>query len=118
MRAMRIVVLLLATMAAMLFARGMGSVVRPASRRAPKAVQALKPRAMEFRDVAAGMGLTVANRYGGVLRKRTIFEMTGNRVAIVDFDNDGHPDIFLSDGKTPLLYRKRRNWTFENMTPR
>src|SRR3989442_5562666 len=97
MRAMRIVVLLLATMAAMLLAQGMGSGVRPASRPAPKAVQALKPRAMEFRDVAAAMGLTVANRYGGGLRKRTILEMTGNGGAIVDFDNDRHPGNFLAD---------------------
>src|SRR5262245_92087 len=116
MRAMRIAIFLFASIAAMLLAQGMGSGVRPASRPAPKAVRALKPPAMDFRDVAASMGLTVANRYGGVLAKRYILEMTGNGVAIVDFDNDGHPDIFLADGKAPLLYRNRGNGSFENVT--
>jgi hypothetical protein len=62
---------------------------------------------MEFRDIAAAMGVVARNRYGGVHTKRWILEMTGNGVAILDVDNDDRPDILFPDGKAPILYPNR-----------
>jgi hypothetical protein len=39
-------------------------------------------------------------------------------VAIGDYDNDGHPDIYLNNFGTNLLFRNRGDGTFENTTAR
>jgi hypothetical protein len=44
--------------------------------------------------------------------------MTGNGLAIFDFDNDDHPDILFADGKSPILYRNRGKGTFEDVSAR
>ena len=51
-------------------------------------------------DVAAEAGITVRNVNGSVESKRYIIESTGSGVAIVDYDRDGWPDIFLVNGST------------------
>jgi enediyne biosynthesis protein E4 len=51
-----------------------------------------------FVDVAARAGLTVRNVNGGTEQKRYIVESTGSGVAILDYDRDGWPDIFLVNG--------------------
>ena len=51
-----------------------------------------------FADVAAKAGITVRNTNGGVDSKRYIIESTGSGVAILDYDRDGWPDIFLVNG--------------------
>ena len=51
-----------------------------------------------FEDVAPHAGLTVVNVNGGVASKRYILEATGSGVAILDYDGDGFPDIFLVNG--------------------
>jgi len=51
-----------------------------------------------FVDVAAQAGITVRNVNGGVESKRYIIESTGSGVAILDYDRDGWPDIFLVNG--------------------
>lgn len=91
--------------ALLLFAQGMGSGGRIPSLPPSRAIRELKPPAFEFRDIAAQAGLTFRNNYGGEKTKRYILEMTGNGVAVVDYDNDGHPDLVFADGKAPLLYR-------------
>src|SRR5260370_15051563 len=63
---------------------------------------------VEFRDVAAAAGLTAPNVYGGVNTKKYILEMTGNGVAIFVFDNEGRPDLFLTQG-TRLEGNPRRS---------
>jgi hypothetical protein len=51
-----------------------------------------------FEDVAAQAGIQVVNINGGVDSKRYILEATGSGVAILDYDGDGLPDIFLVNG--------------------
>ncbi len=43
-------------------------------------------------------GITVRNVNGSVESKRYIIEATGSGVAILDYDRDGWPDIFLVNG--------------------
>jgi hypothetical protein len=52
-----------------------------------------------FVDVAAKAGITVRNVNGSATNKRYIVEATGSGVAIIDYDNDGWPDIFLVNGQ-------------------
>jgi enediyne biosynthesis protein E4 len=53
-----------------------------------------------FVDVAAKAGIIVRNVNGSVDSKRYIIEATGSGVAILDYDRDGWPDIFLVNGTT------------------
>ena len=53
-----------------------------------------------FVDVAAKAGILVRNVNGSVDSKRYIIEATGSGVAILDYDRDGWPDIFLVNGTT------------------
>ena len=53
-----------------------------------------------FVDVASRAGIIVRNVNGSVESKKYIIESTGSGVAIVDYDNDGWPDIFLVNGTT------------------
>jgi hypothetical protein len=53
-----------------------------------------------FIDVAAKAGITVRNVNGSIESKRYIIEATGSGVAILDYDRDGWPDIFLVNGTT------------------
>src|SRR5262245_5039085 len=52
----------------------------------------------DFRDLAAAAGLTARTVIGGEHAKDYILETTGGGVAILDYDNDGWPDIFLVNG--------------------
>ncbi len=56
--------------------------------------------ALVFRDVAAQMGITGRNTYGGVSNKDYILETTGNGVAIFDYDSDGYNDVLIVNGTT------------------
>ncbi len=51
-----------------------------------------------FVDVAKEAGITVRNVNGSDTNKLYIVESTGSGVAILDYDNDGWPDIFLVNG--------------------
>jgi len=80
-----------------------------------------------FMDVALKAGITVRNVNGGVESKRYIIESTGSGVAIIDYDRDGWPDIFLVNGSTlpntkmakpPTnhLFRNNHDGTFTDVT--
>ncbi len=81
-----------------------------------------------FQDLASPAGLTAINVNGGVESKRYILEATGSGVAILDYDSDGWPDIFLvngtylhpADGKgaapTSHLFHNNRDGTFTDVT--
>ncbi len=53
-----------------------------------------------FIDVAGQAGLRMENVNGGIDTKKYIIETTGSGVAILDYDKDGWPDIFLVNGTT------------------
>jgi hypothetical protein len=82
-----------------------------------------------FVDVAANAGITVKNVNGGVETKKYIVESTGSGVAILDYDHDGWPDIFLVNGTelpgsggkagggaTSHLFRNNHDGTFTDVT--
>lgn len=51
-----------------------------------------------FVDEAAQAGLNARNVNGSASNKQYIVEATGSGVAILDYDNDGWPDLFLVNG--------------------
>jgi len=81
-----------------LLPQGMGSPVKAVARPSPAARSEVPAPPIDYRDIAPSLGLTAPNVYGGESKKRYILEMTGNGVAVVDYDNDGSPDLFFVDG--------------------
>ena len=84
-------------------------------------------RPVRFTDVAgkAGIGIRLTN--GGTETKKYIFESTGSGVALIDYDRDGYPDIFLVNGNrtgafapgsepTNHLFHNNRDGTFTDVT--
>ncbi len=83
---------------------------------------------MVFEDVTARTALKQFLEVGGDKAKNYILECTSGGVAILDYDNDGKPDIFLLNGgsmnalegkeKMPksALYHNLGNWKFEDVT--
>ena len=80
-----------------------------------------------FEDRSARSGITFVLRNSATPEKHQIETMVGG-VAILDFDHDGHPDIFFTNGASQpslektgpsfynRLYRNRGDWTFEDVT--
>src|ERR1700682_5558125 len=64
----------------------------------PYSSRDLHPGPAWFVDVAQEAGLRMQNVNGGVTTKKYIIETTGSGVAILDYDHDGWPDIFLVNG--------------------
>ncbi len=78
-------------------------------------------------DVAPNAGITVRNVNGSETNKRYIVEATGSGVAILDYDNDGWPDIFLVNGReltasrgpvqpTSHLFHNNHDGSFSDVT--
>ena len=96
------------------------------TQRAVKQVETtLPPIDADFRDVAVEAGLTGVTVSGSEAKKDYILEATGNGVAILDFDNDGRPDVFLPTAAsfggdqptaTNRLYRNLGGLRFEDVT--
>ena len=108
--------------------RGQGMVSRKAETRPSPLTRAARaaPK-IWLEDVAAGAGLTFRHVSGDPVNKTYLIESTGSGVAILDFDNDGLPDIFLVNGAkwryakgepppTSRLFRNRGNLRFEDVT--
>ncbi|MHB1556549.1 MAG: CRTAC1 family protein [Isosphaeraceae bacterium] len=83
---------------------------------------------IRFRDVAADAGVLFRFETGA-RGKHDLVEIMGGGVGIIDFDNDGLPDIYLGNGgpigdasgrPDPVcrLYRNRGGWRFEDVTDR
>jgi enediyne biosynthesis protein E4 len=83
---------------------------------------------VQFLDVAREAGLNAPNVWGGVDHKRYILEAKGSGLAFFDYDHDGWPDIYLTNGtrlganwpagKAPTshLYKNNRDGTFTDVT--
>ncbi len=82
-----------------------------------------------FVDVAAKAGITVRNVNGNIENKQYIIESTGSGIAIIDYDRDGWPDIFLVNGTslspadpkapdkpTSHLFHNNHDGTFTDVT--
>jgi enediyne biosynthesis protein E4 len=89
--------------------------------------KAVKPAPVHFEDIAKQAGLNALNVYGGDSHKEFIIETTGNGALILDYDNDGWPDIFLpsgstvngfagTDAPTGHLYHNNHDGTFSDVT--
>ncbi len=87
-----------------------------------------KDAPMVLEDVTAQTLLKDFRCVAGAAGKEYILEATACTVAILDFDNDGKPDIFMLNGSTinaelgkekapkSALYRNLGNWKFEDVT--
>ena len=82
-----------------------------------------------FVDVAPNAGLSMRNVNGGVDTKKYIIETTGSGVAVIDYDQDGWPDLFFANGAakgtgrtsvpggpTGHLYHNNHDGTFTDVT--
>jgi hypothetical protein len=79
---------------------------------------------VQFNDVAAEAGITFRHENGASAEKH-MFETFGSGVGVIDFDNDGWPDLFFANGadlghgkRSPgnALYRNLGNGKFEDVT--
>jgi len=79
---------------------------------------------VQFSDVAAEAGITFRHENGASPEKQ-LFETFGSGVGVMDFDNDGWPDLFFANGadlahgkRSPgnALYRNLGNGKFEDVT--
>ncbi len=116
--------------AGLCFGLAVSAVASAADAQAVYPASAEHPTPAWFVDVAAKAGITVRNVNGGAEIKRYIVEATGSGVAIIDYDNDGWPDIYLvngtelnADGKRPAdasatghLFHNNHDGTFTDVT--
>jgi hypothetical protein len=96
------------------------------SRRTAGIVDEKAPRV--FDDVTPQTALKDFNCSSGSKEKNYIIEATACTVAVIDYDNDGLPDIFLLNGSTvnaelgketaprSALFHNLGNWKFEDVT--
>lgn len=80
-----------------------------------------------FAETARRAGLTAFHHRSGTPEKNYILEVTGSGLAILDYDNDGWPDIYLVNGSTfdtlkgkeipprAALFHNNRDGTFTNV---
>jgi hypothetical protein len=78
-----------------------------------------------FRDISAQAGIHFTHN-NGAFGKKYLPETMGPGCAFIDYDNDGWPDIFLTNGQnwpghagpatTPKLYHNNHDGTFSDVT--
>jgi hypothetical protein len=84
---------------------------------------------VHFTDVAKKAGIDARLVNGEEGTKKYIFESTGSGVALIDYDHDGYPDVFLINGSrlagfaatsapTNHLFHNNRDGTFTDVTVR
>jgi hypothetical protein len=71
----------------------------------------------DFRNIAESAGLVHSFPNGGDVTKKYIIETTGSGAAMVDYDNDGLPDLFVisGDGGRNRLYHNLGNDRFQDV---
>src|SRR5579884_2209620 len=74
--------------------------------------------APSFRDIARQAGLTRVFPNGGDTAKQFIIETTGSGVAMIDYDNDGFPDLFVisGEGGSNRMYHNEGGGRFRDVT--
>ena len=81
--------------------------------------------AIFFEDRGLKAGLNAPVTYGEEKQQKYILESTGTGLALLDYDDDGHPDIFVVNGTTrnlkgnppsSMLYHNRGNGSFVEVT--
>jgi hypothetical protein len=74
----------------------------------------------QFRNIAREAGLTDSFPNGGTSSKEYIIETTGSGIALIDYDNDGLPDLFVLSGKggTNRMYHNEGHDHFRDVTDR
>jgi enediyne biosynthesis protein E4 len=94
---------------------------------APYPADTVHPPPAWFVNVAPQAGVQMDNVNGDLNTKKYIIETTGSGVAIIDYDRDGWPDIYLVNGDTldrsekhpsGHLYHNNRDGTFSDVTLR
>jgi len=91
------------------------------------ALLSLLPGQIQFTDQAERAGLKDVFICGDNQKKKYIIETLGTGVALIDYDNDGYPDLFavtasrldgFPKGQEPTnhLYRNNRDGTFTDVT--
>jgi enediyne biosynthesis protein E4 len=84
-------------------------------------------RRWRLTDITAASGITHSTLSGDPDRKDYIFEVKGGGVGALDYNGDGWVDLVFSQGSSmerwrkgdnpgPVLYRNRRDGTFEDVT--
>lgn len=92
----------------------------------PDSLTDASSNAFEFVDVAAEVGLKFSYDCGSQHEDRTyLYEATGGGIGVVDFDLDGWPDLYLTDGgglpfdqgpcKSSVLYRNLGGKQFQQV---
>jgi hypothetical protein len=71
-----------------------------------------------FVNIASQAGLRDVFPNGGSMTKQWILETTGSGIAIIDYDNDGLPDIFVlsGEGGSNRMYRNEGHDRFRDVT--
>jgi len=95
----------------------------PALPQAPKSTAG--DASITFRDITARAGIHFVHN-NGAFGKKYLPETMGPGVALIDYDNDGWPDIFVVNGtdwpgraskhSTPKLYHNNHDGTFTDVT--
>ena len=111
--------------------QGMGGVSTGAARTyaSRRTINITDPKApVVFEDVTAQTALARFKHRSGNVAKDYILEAPSGGVAVLDYDGDGLPDIYLLNGSTiaamqgkekpprAALYRNLGNWKFEDVT--
>lgn len=111
-------------------AQGMGvSTGTPMNYSSRRTIGITDPKApVVFEDVTDKTALASFRHRSGTTQKDYIFETTSGGAAILDYDSDGLPDVFLLNGSTvpasegkekaprSALFRNLGNWKFEDVT--
>ncbi len=109
-------------------AAGVFSPIFDAEHRPITAGGTVKTGPIVFNDIAQKAGLTTWRHVMGSPDKRYILESIGSGVALIDYDNDGWPDIYLVNGSTQAaidgkampphaaLFHNNHDGTFSDVT--
>ncbi len=106
-------------------ARGQGSATGGKAAPARPLPPGMKAPTVNYEDIAPQAGLTGVEVSGSESSKQYIIETTGSGVAILDYDNDGLPDIFFVNAgrlgrgaaqPTHFLYHNLGGLKFEDVT--